>query len=576
MTEIGPASLLRTIRPARLRVGTAMALQAVCALMVVGAYVAIVDSVRRPVDTGEISWTPVVVAVVLLLGVPVVHAISYALSFAASRRIELGLRCEVVDHVSRIPLGWFTGGNAVTRLRTSVNTDVGTVTGLVGEALPNLTRYVTVTAAAFVYLFTVSWVLALVIAVPVAIASALEWRRMGATSAADRRYEEARTTLAARTTELSQGIAVAKVYGLADRENNRFRVAADDYADSYIRRENDQLRRGRMTAVLASWMSVIGLVVLVGTALVSAGLLAPVDLVAFLLLAWIVSRGVWAVPTALMTWRRSSMVLGGVDELLAEPPLPTPETPRPPEPGPVALRFDRVAFGYTTGAPVLTDIDVTLAPGTTTAVVGASGSGKSTLARLIPRFWDVDGGTITLNGTDVRDIAPQDLYRVVAFVFQDVALLRMSIADNIRLARPDADIADVRAAARSAHIDDRITRLPRGYDSTVGVDAQLSGGEAQRVCIARAILADTPVVVLDEATSAADPESEAAVGAALSRLMAGRTVLTIAHRLSTIAGADQIVVLDDGRIAEIGTHDDLVRAGGRYARMWRADRVALR
>ncbi|AZG45040.1 Iron import ATP-binding/permease protein IrtA [Gordonia insulae] len=553
-----------------------MALQAVCALMVVGAYVAIVDSVRRPVDTGEISWTPVVVAVVLLLGVPVVHAISYALSFAASRRIELGLRCEVVDHVSRIPLGWFTGGNAVTRLRTSVNTDVGTVTGLVGEALPNLTRYVTVTAAAFVYLFTVSWVLALVIAVPVAIASALEWRRMGATSAADRRYEEARTTLAARTTELSQGIAVAKVYGLADRENNRFRVAADDYADSYIRRENDQLRRGRMTAVLASWMSVIGLVVLVGTALVSAGLLAPVDLVAFLLLAWIVSRGVWAVPTALMTWRRSSMVLGGVDELLAEPPLPTPETPRPPEPGPVALRFDRVAFGYTTGAPVLTDIDVTLAPGTTTAVVGASGSGKSTLARLIPRFWDVDGGTITLNGTDVRDIAPQDLYRVVAFVFQDVALLRMSIADNIRLARPDADIADVRAAARSAHIDDRITRLPRGYDSTVGVDAQLSGGEAQRVCIARAILADTPVVVLDEATSAADPESEAAVGAALSRLMAGRTVLTIAHRLSTIAGADQIVVLDDGRIAEIGTHDDLVRAGGRYARMWRADRVALR
>ncbi|NDZ96674.1 ABC transporter ATP-binding protein [Streptomyces sp. SID11726] len=559
-----------------MQVITALALQVACALMVVGTYIAIVAAVRRPADTGVISWPPVVVAVSLLLAVPVVHACSYSLSFAASRRIELGLRREIVDHLARIPLGWFIGGSAVTRLPKTVNSDVGTVTATVGEALPNLARYLTVTLVAAAYLFTVSRILAVVVAVPVAVASLLEWRRLGMASEADRVHEDAVAVLAARTTELSQGIAVAKVYGMGDRESNRFSSAADAYADSYIRREDDQLRRGRMTAVLASWMSVLGLVVLVGTALVAVDVLDPVDLVAFLLLSWIVSRGVWAVPTALMTWRRTAMVLDGVDRILDEPPLTsTGASPRAVA-GPVTVRFDRVGFGYRSGDRAVDDVELTLAPGTTTALVGASGSGKSTLARLIPRFWDVDDGTITVNGTDVRDLAPEGLYHVVSFVFQDVALLRMSVADNIRLARPDADDATVESAARAARIHDRILRLPRGYDSVIGIDAPFSGGEAQRVSIARAIVADTPVVVLDEATSAADPENEAAVADALARLMEGRTVLTIAHRLSTITTADQIVVLDGGRIVESGTHGDLVDSGGRYAQMWRADGVAIR
>ncbi|WAC54645.1 ABC transporter ATP-binding protein [Gordonia sp. SL306] len=553
-----------------------MALQMVCALMVVGTYIAIVVAVRRPADTGVISWPPVVVAASLLFAVPVVHACSYSLSFAASRRIELGLRREIVDHLARIPLGWFTSGNAVTRLRKTVNSDVATVTATVGEALPNLARYLTVTVAAAAYLFTVSWMLAVVVAVPVIVASLLEWRRLGVASEADRVHEDAVATLAARTTELSQGIAVAKVYGMADRENNRFGSAADAYADSYIRREDDQLRRGRMTAVLASWMSVLGLVVLIGTAFVAADVMEPVDLVAFVLLSWIISRGVWAVPTALMTWRRTAMVLAGVDRILDEPPLAATGAPGRAVSNPVTVRFDGVGFGYTPGELAIHDIDLTLAPGTTTALVGSSGSGKSTLARLIPRFWDVDHGTITFNGTDIRELAPEGLYRVVSFVFQDVALLRMSVADNIRLARPDADDAVVESAARAAQIHDRILRLPRGYDSVIGVDAPFSGGEAQRVSIARAIVADTPVVVLDEATSAADPENESAVADALSRLMEGRTVLTIAHRLSTITSADQIVVLDGGRIVESGTHCDLVDSGGRYAQMWHVDGVAIR
>ncbi|RPA12095.1 ABC transporter ATP-binding protein [Gordonia sp. OPL2] len=567
---------MRIIRPVRTQVMASMLLQMLCAVMVVGAYIAIVAAVRRPADTGEVSWTPVVVASLLFLAVPVVHACSYSASFAASRRIELRLRTEVTDHVSRIPLGWFTSGSAVTRLRKTVNSDIAAVTGMIGEALPNTARYSTVTVVAFGYLFTVSWILAAVVAVPVVIASAVEWRRMGMTSEADRRHEETTAELSARTTELTQGIGVAKIFGMADRENNRFRRAADAYADSYLRREIDQQRRGRVTSVLASWMSILSIVVVGGTALVSADLIDAVDVVAFLMLSWIVSRGVWALPMALMTWRRARNVLGGVDAILGIPPLPTPdEAPRMPT-APVTVTFDHVGFGYTPDEPTLQDISLRLAPGTTTALVGASGSGKSTLARLVPRFWDVDTGSIRMNETDVRDLAPTGLYRLVSFVFQDVTLMRSSVADNIRLARPDADQATVEAAARAARIHDRIERLPRGYDSVVGVDAHFSGGEAQRISIARALVADTPVVVLDEATSAADPESEAAVGHALARLMEGRTVLTIAHRLATIASADQIVVLDHGRVAEIGTHDELTIADGHYARMWRADRMALR
>lgn len=216
-----------------------------------------------------------------------------------------------------------------------------------------------------------------------------------------------------------------------------------------------------------------------------------------------------------------------------------------------------------------------LTPGTVTALVGPSGSGKSTLASLVTRFHDVTGGRITVGGADVREIASERLYRHIGFVLQDVQLLRTSVRDNIRLARPDASEEEVRAAARAAQIDRRIEALPRGYDSVVGEEAVLSGGEAQRVSIARALLADAPVLVLDEATAFADPESEAAIQDAIARLVRGRTVLVIAHRLPTIVEADQIAVLSGGRITERGRHPELLAENGLYARMWASHERAV-
>lgn len=192
---------------------------------------------------------------------------------------------------------------------------------------------------------------------------------------------------------------------------------------------------------------------------------------------------------------------------------------------------------------------------------------------LLARFADVTGGAIRLGGVDLRDLDRDDLYRHVGFLLQDVVLLRRSIRDNIALAVPEASEEAVRAAARAAAVDDRIRALPRGYDSVVGEDAHLSGGQAQRVAIARTLLAGTPIVLLDEATAFADPDSEAAIQDALAELAADRTLLVIAHRLYTVTETDQILVLDDGRLLEHGRHDELLAAGGRYARLWQAQQA---
>jgi ATP-binding cassette subfamily B protein IrtA len=219
---------------------------------------------------------------------------------------------------------------------------------------------------------------------------------------------------------------------------------------------------------------------------------------------------------------------------------------------------------------VLHEVELTLEPGTVTALVGPSGSGKSTLAGLLARFHDVETGAIRIGGRDLRELTTDELYTRVGFVFQHTQLVQGTVRENIALAVPDASDERVEAAARAARLHERILRLPDGYDTPIGSDAALSGGERQRLTIARAILADTPVLVLDEATAFADPESEYLVQQALNQLTAGRTVLVIAHRLHTITGVDRIVVLDHGRIAETGTHTELLDRNGRYRQLWDA------
>ena len=262
-----------------------------------------------------------------------------------------------------------------------------------------------------------------------------------------------------------------------------------------------------------------------------------------------------------------------VEEVLAAPVISAPVAPRTPAGN--AIRFEDVSFTYEdVDAPALDHVSFEVPAGATVALVGPSGGGKTTAASLVPRFWDVGAGRVTLGGVDVREMDPHDLMDRVAFVFQANRPFRQTILENVRAARPEATREEALAALEAAQCADILEKLPQGADTLVGTGGtHLSGGEVQRLMIARAILKDAPVVVLDEATAFADPENEVKIQAAFKRLARGRdgsprTVLMIAHRLSTVRNADKIVVLDAGRVAEQGTHDELLAAGGPYARMW--------
>jgi ATP-binding cassette subfamily B protein len=272
--------------------------------------------------------------------------------------------------------------------------------------------------------------------------------------------------------------------------------------------------------------------------------------------------------------RRARLAATHVEQILETPPLPEPRQPTVPSDH--RVEFEGVSFSYDDAGEALSDIDVVCETGTLTALVGPSGSGKTTFTRLIPRFFDVETGAIRVGGVDVRDIGSQVLLSRISMVFQDVVLLRDTVRENIRLGRPEAPDGEVEAAARAARIHDVIVALPQGYDTVLGEGGGfLSGGERQRLTIARAILQDAPIVILDEATAFADPENEVQVQDALAELTRGKTVFVIAHRLHTITHADQILVLDRGRIVERGTHDTLLGEGGLYSELWAAQERVL-
>ena len=264
----------------------------------------------------------------------------------------------------------------------------------------------------------------------------------------------------------------------------------------------------------------------------------------------------------------ASTALGRIDQVMSAPTMPVTDRPQTPRDNSVAFRD--VSFTYDgADVPALDHVSFRVEPGQTVALVGPSGGGKTTAASLIPRFWDVSSGAVEVGGVDVRRTDPHVLMDQVAFVFQNTHLFKASILENVRAARPEASREEVRAALSAAQCDDILAKLPDGMDTVIGTEGTyLSGGEQQRVALARAILKDAPIVVLDEATAFADPENEALIQKALSALTKDRTVIMIAHRLSTVVGADRIIVLDSGAVAEQGTHEELSHAGGLYERMW--------
>jgi ATP-binding cassette subfamily B protein len=512
-----------------------------------------------------LAWGLIAVLATMLAALSVAAIASHL----ADNRLGHHLRRALIDHLGTIPLGWFDA-NSSGRVKKAIQDDVAVLHHLVSHGSLDLTTALITPAAILITLCVIDPGLTLVALLPIGLGMLAYAAAQRGATASYAAYDRDLGTLNGALVEFITGITVIKAFGETGRAHLRFAQAASRFCNFFHQWVARTTLAAACFELAISPPAILACVVVGGGLFAARGWIAPIDVLPFVLLGLGLTASVIRLMYGAEQMRQALGAAGRIAALLAVPRLPEPAPAPAPRPAHWTgkVEFDDVSFSYDGVTAVVRDVTLTLAPGTLTALVGPSGAGKSTLARLLPRFSDVDRGQIRLDGIDLRLIPARRLYQLIGFVFQDVALLRLSLRDNIRLGRPDAPDTAIETAARAARIHERILALPKGYDSVVGDDVTLSGGEAQRVSIARALLADPPVLVLDEATAFADPDSEAAIQEALSRLIQGRTLLVIAHRLQTIVQADQIVVLRDGRIIEQGRHDALLRQNGLYQRMW--------
>lgn len=502
---------------------------------------------------------------VLLLGIyAIVLYRAKIASIDASRVMATQLWQRLGDHIARLPLGWF-GPARVGQASKTVSSGVLDVMGLPTTLLRPLIDTFVTPAVVVIGMFFFNWQLALVAAATtpaIAIAYRYAGRLLMST---DAHTHDAAVDTANRLVEFAQTQPVLRAFG---RRRDSARLLDDALVEQ---RAADRKMVTRVTVAQFGFGLVVQLafttVILAGIALTLGLTLGPVELITLLILTTRYVQPLLDGGDISAGLRSVRNTLDRMETILRTPTLAATSTaPAPREP---SITFERVTFGYDPERPVIRDATFHVPARTMTALVGPSGSGKTTITRLIARFWDADAGAVRIGGADIAALAPEALMAQLSFVFQDVYLFTGTIRENILIAKPDATREELERVVRLARVDEMIDRLPAGLGTQVGEGGfALSGGERQRVSIARALLKDAPIVLLDEATAALDPENEALIQEALTALTADRTLIVVAHRLQTIMSADQILVLGDGGITERGTHDELLQQDGTYSSFW--------
>lgn len=491
---------------------------------------------------------------------------SHAAAFDAQYRTKL----DIAAHLGRIPLGHIarlgTG-----RISKVMDESVGGIEQFIGHSIPDLAATAAAPVVLAALLFVFDWRFGVATLAAVAVACVVQFsgyadKRVMASMG---RYQEVKEQMGNAAVEYVRGMRVVKAFGQTASSFKRLTDAIKDYTGLSL--DVTLFFRNSMPGFTAVLNNAYLFVLPVGILLAPGAQDWPtfvLSLIFYLLFVHSIS----SVFTKILYVSEDGMLaqanIDRIDSVLGIEELSSPKAPKTPKDASVSLRG--VTFSYRNDAePALLDVSLDVPAGTVCAVVGPSGSGKSTLANLVARFWDVDSGQVLVGGVDVREMSQDKLMGNLSLVFQDSHLFRESIADNIRRGRPGATDDEVVEAAKAAQADAFISSLPHGYATVIGSEGvHLSGGEQQRIAIARSIISDAPIVVLDEATAFSDPENEHLIQKAFERLMAGKTVIMIAHRLSTVVGADKIVVLDGGRKVEEGTHEELLAASGTYAKMW--------
>lgn len=507
-------------------------------------------------------WT---VCVVLLIWLAVEYAAYTSLydkTYKAAYSLAASGRLSLAEHIRHLSLGFF-GRRDPGDITNLLLGDYGQVEHTISHNVPQLISAIMLPVLALAGLLFLDWRMALAMFVAIPFGALLLWLTDSVQARLSENHVKAKNEAASRLQEYLGGIREIKAHNIGGKRFERLRQSFDQLKRASISLEG--IMGPMIMGAMLLTRSGMTLMIFAGSYLLVGGTLSLPVFLLFLLVGTKVFEPLSVVLMNYGEMRYSAYSARRIMDVQQEQPLQGTEAARPHAP----IEFDRVTFGYDAAKPVLKELSFRIEPNTITALVGPSGSGKSTVTRLLARFWDIQEGEIRIGGQDIKAMDPASLLEDISMVFQDVYLFQDTIGNNIRIGKMDATQEEIEEAARRACCHEFISRLPQGYDTPIGEGGStLSGGEKQRVSIARALLKNASIVLLDEATASLDPENETAVQQAINELVDGKTVILIAHRLKTIQHADQIIVLEQGQLVEQGTHTELLDKQGLYARLW--------